>query len=152
MFISADVFGYIWWNIDDKNIGQTLAEILPQVDYLSPMLCPSAFQFGIPGFRDPVAYPYDIVYLSLQRALRRTGVPADRFRPWLQAFRDNAFDRRAFGSAQIRAQIDAANATGTDGWMLWNPRNVYTSAGLEPRSSADRQAAKPHVSGATPAR
>ena len=152
VFISADVFGYICWNLDDTNIGQTLAAILPQVDYLSPMLYPSTFRFGIPGFRDPVAYPYDIVYLSLQRALRRTGVPADRFRPWLQAFRDYAFDRRAFGSVQIRAQIDAANATGTDGWMLWNPRNVYTSAGLEPRLSTDRQVAKPHVSGATPAK
>ncbi len=152
VFISADVFGYVCWNLTDTNIGQTLAAILPQVDYLSPMLYPSTFQFGIPGFRDPVAYPYDIVYLSLQRALRRTGVPADRFRPWLQAFRDYAFDRRAFGSAQIRAQIDAANAIGTDGWMLWNPRNVYTSAGLELRPAAERQAAEPHVSGVTPAK
>jgi hypothetical protein len=41
-----------------------------------------------------------------------------RFRPWLQAFRDYAFDKRVFGAAQIRAQIDAAESAGSDGWML----------------------------------
>jgi hypothetical protein len=46
-----------------------------------------------------------------------------RFRPWLQAFRDYAFDHRPFDAAAIRAQVDAADAAGTDGWMLWNPRN-----------------------------
>ena len=29
-------------------------------------------------------------------------------------------------------QIDAAEAFGADGWMLWNPRNEYSAAGLKP--------------------
>lgn len=60
-----------------------------------------------------------------------------RFRPWLQAFRDYAFDKRVFGAAQIRAQIDAAESAGSDGWMLWNPRNTYTADGLHPRQQHD---------------
>lgn len=131
VFIAADVFGYVSWNSNDTHIGQQLERIAPHVDYLSPMLYPSGFSFGIPGHRDPVAAPYEIVRLSLQRAIDRTGLPGLRFRPWLQAFRDYAFDRRAFGEREIRLQIDAAEAAGTDGWMLWNPGNRYGEAGLE---------------------
>lgn len=133
VFIAADVFGYVCWNLDDTHIGQTLDAILPEVDYLSPMLYPSTFQFGIPGCRNPVANPYEIVFRSLERAQDRTRVPPIRYRPWLQGFRDYAFDRRPFGAAQIRAQIVAAEKSGADGWMLWNPRNVYTAAGLLPK-------------------
>lgn len=132
IFISADIFGYVAWNTDDTHIGQQLEAIVQHVDYLSLMLYPSGFTFGIPGHRDPVAAPYDIVHESLQRAQRRTGLSGVRFRPWLQAFRDYAFDKRAFGEREIRQQIDAADAAGTDGWMLWNPHNRYDDGGLAP--------------------
>jgi hypothetical protein len=105
---------------------------LKHVDYLSPMLYPSGFSFGIPGHRDPLAAPYDIVQRSLQRAPDRTGLPGVRFRPWPQAFRDYAFDRRVFGEHEIRSQINAADAVGTNGSMLWNPNNRYNDGGLEP--------------------
>lgn len=62
------------------------------------MLYPSTFQLGIPGYRDPVAHPYEVVYQSLERALERTHAPPVRFRPWLQAFQDYAFDRRHFAA------------------------------------------------------
>lgn len=132
VFVAADIFGYVTWNSNDTHIGQQLEEIIQHVDYLSPMLYPSGFTFGIPGHRDPVAAPYEIVQHSLQRAIERTGLPGFRFRPWLQAFRDYAFDRRIFGEHEIRSQIDAANAVGTNGWMLWNPSNRYNEGGLEP--------------------
>jgi hypothetical protein len=131
VFVAADVFGYVAWNSNDTHIGQQLEAVMQHVDYLSPMLYPSGFTFGIPGHRNPVAEPYDIVHDSLQRALKRTGLPGVRFRPWLQAFRDYAFDRRAFGEREIRLQIDAADAAGTDGWMLWNARNRYDDEGLQ---------------------
>ena len=98
------------------------------------MLYPSNFQFGIPGYRNPVAVPGEIVRLSLRNAVKRTGLPPIRFRPWLQAFRDYAFDRRLFGADMIRAQIEAAEAFGSDGWMLWNPRNAYGEAGLRAKT------------------
>jgi len=131
VFVAADIFGYVSWNRNDTDIGQRLEDLAPHLDYLSPMLYPSGFQFGIPGYRDPVAHPYEIVELSLRNARERSGLPGLRFRPWLQAFRDYAFDRRTFGDAEIAAQIRAARDFGSNGWMLWNPRNAYSDAGLK---------------------
>jgi len=131
VFLSADVFGYVCWNVDDTGIGQEIESLAPEVDTVSPMLYPSGFQFGIPGYRNPVQHPYEIVYLSLARAKERTGLPGSRFRPWLQAFRDYAYDHRPFGADEIRAQIRGAEAAGSNGWMLWNPHNVYSEEGLE---------------------
>jgi hypothetical protein len=130
VFLSADLFGYVCWNLDDTGIGQTLDSVAPYLDYLSPMLYPSGFHAGIPGCSDPVAHPYEIVYRSLARAKERSGLPPVRFRPWLQAFRDYAFDRREYGAKQIMQQIRAAEDFGSNGWMLWNPRNEYSADGL----------------------
>ena len=132
VFLAVDVFGYVCWNSNDLQIGQRLEDILPRVDYLSPMLYPSGFTFGIPGCTNPVAHPYEIVRRSLERALERTHASPRRIRPWLQAFTDYAFDRRKFGADQMEQQIRAAEDVGTDGWMLWNARNVYSSEGLAP--------------------
>jgi len=128
--ISADLFGYVCWNLDDTGIGQTLDAVKPYLDYLSPMLYPSGFHAGIPGCHDPVANPYEIVYRSLARARERSGLAPVRFRPWLQAFRDYAFDRRDYGAKEIMQQIRAAEDFGSNGWMLWNPRNEYSAEGL----------------------
>lgn len=130
VFLSADVFGYVSWNTSDTNIGQKLENLASVLDYISPMLYPSGFQFGIPGYLEPVHHPREIVYLSLERAKKRTDLPGIRFRPWLQAFRDYAFDKSPFEGEQIRAQIEAADQAGSDGWMLWNPRNSYSPNGL----------------------
>ncbi len=131
VFLSADIFGYVCWNYNDTFIGQRLEDLASQLEYLSPMLYPSGFRYGIPGYRNPVANPHEIVYLSLKKARARTHLAANRFRPWLQAFRDYAFDRRPFTGKEIRDQIEAAEKFGSHGWMLWNPRNVYSSEGLK---------------------
>jgi hypothetical protein len=128
VFLAVDIFGYVCWNPDDTRIGQQLERIAEVVDYISPMLYPSSFQFGIPGYRNPVQHPYEIVHRSLERALERTGVPPVRFRPWLQAFPDYAFGAGGFTAGQVRAQIRAAEDIGTNGWMLWNPHNRYSRA------------------------
>ena len=130
VFLAADIFGYVCWNLNDTDIGQKLEELAPLLDYISPMLYPSGFQYGIPGYRNPVAHPYEIVSLSLKRAKERTGLPGVHFRPWLQAFRDYAFDGRPFTGREIRVQIRATEDQGSHGWMLWNPRNIYSAEGL----------------------
>ncbi len=130
VFVCADVFGYAAWNLNDTQIGQKIDQIGSAVDYIALMLYPSGFQFGIPGYRNPVANSNRIVYLTLQRAQERTQIPSVRFRPWLQAFRDYAFDRRHFTGNEIRDQIKATEEFGANGWMLWNPRNVYSKEGL----------------------
>jgi hypothetical protein len=128
VFVAADIFGYVCWNLNDTDIGQKLDPIAATVDYLSPMLYPSGFQFGIPGYRNPVQNPYEIVYLSLRKARERTKISPLRFRPWLQAFKDYAFDRRQFNGKELRDQISASEKFGAQGWMLWNPVNQYTAA------------------------
>jgi len=50
VFLAADIFGYVCWNMNDTDIGQKLDPIASAVDYLCPMLYPSGFQFGIPAF------------------------------------------------------------------------------------------------------
>jgi hypothetical protein len=135
VFLSADIFGYVLWNLNDTKIGQKLEDVTPILDYINPMLYPSGFQYGIPHYRFPVAYPFEIVYLTLRRAQERTHLSTIRFRPWLQAFRDYAFDKRNFTGEEIRAQINAAEKFGSHGWMLWNPRNDYSPDGLKKRLS-----------------
>lgn len=130
VFTSADIFGYVCWNTNDTSIGQRLDDLASHVDYLAPMLYPSGFQFGVGEYKNPVKNPYEIVYLSLRKAQIRSGLPAVRFRPWLQAFRDYAFDRRHFKDFEIAAQIEASRDFGANGWMLWNASNVYRQYGL----------------------
>lgn len=138
VFLAADIFGYAAWNSNDTHIGQKLENLAAVLDYLSLMLYPSGFQFGIPGYPNPVRHPREIVHLSLEKAQQRTGLPAVRFRPWLQAFRDYAFDQTPFEAEQIRAQIDAADSFGSDGWMLWNPHNIYSRDGLRPEPQRNK--------------
>jgi hypothetical protein len=132
VYLSADIFGYVCWNTNDTTIGQQLEMLSDRIDYLSPMLYPSGFTWGIPGHRQAAAAPFEIVNKSLREALLRTGLGGVRWRPWLQSFRDYAFDRRAFGATEIRAQINAADGLETNGWMLWNARNHYSADGLKP--------------------
>ena len=130
VFLSADNFGYVAWNEGDTGIGQVFSEIGKVVDYISPMLYPSGFRFGIPGVRNPLNDPYRIIYASLERAKERTGFAGVVFRPWLQAFTDYAFDHRAFGKVQLRQQIKGAEDAGAQGWLLWEPRNRYPTQAL----------------------
>ena len=74
VFLAADIFGYVCWNLDDTEIGQRIVDVMQHVDYASPMLYPSGFQFGIPGYRDPVVNSHEIIYRSLERARVRANV------------------------------------------------------------------------------
>jgi hypothetical protein len=37
-----------------------------------------------------------------------------------------------FGAYEIANKTKASRDAGTDGWMLWNPRNVYTTNDIKP--------------------
>ena len=110
-------------------------ELAPHLDYICPMVYPSGYHVGIPGTRNPVANPYRVVYESV-RLTRQRAAPANvRIRPWLQDFRDYAFDKRYFRAGEIRAQIQGTQKAGGTGWMLWNPKNDYTGSALAPQRS-----------------
>ncbi len=131
VMVAANIFGYTCWKHKDQKIGQRLTDLSEYVDYLSPMLYPSGFSHGIPGYENPVAHPHEVILHSLRKAEELTGLPAVRFRPWLQAFRDYAYDRRSFHAADIHAQINASELNGSHGWMLWNAASRFSLAGLQ---------------------
>lgn len=56
-----------------------------------------------------------------------------RLRPWLQDFDLGVDSSRGiiFDVKKVRAQIDAAEAAGSSGWLLWSPNNVYTKEALK---------------------
>ena len=143
--VSADIFGYVLWNRTDTRIGQILEKMAPHVDYLYPMLYPSGFSRGSVAFSNPAAHPYEIVRISLQKGIAR-GVPAKKFRPWLQAFRDYAYSRLPYREREIAAQIRAAESLGSSGWLLWHPssRFGYVTPGTF-ALAADAQVESPSV-------
>ena len=133
-YVAADLFGYTAFNENDTDIGQRIEELAPHLDYICPMVYPSGYHVGIPGFRNPVQNSYAVVRESVRLIRRRAGHTPARVRPWLQDFRDYAFDRRIFGVSEIRDQIRGTDEGGGTGWMLWNPRNDYTGAALRAKS------------------
>ena len=135
-FLGADVFGYTAFNANDTDIGQRIEELSAHLDYMCPMVYPSGYHLGIPGYRNPVQHPYEVVKESVRLTRQRSQNSAMQVRPWLQDFKDYAFDKRIFGPGEVTAQIRAANDAGSSGWMLWNPRNDYTAAALRPKTSA----------------
>lgn len=132
--LAIDVFGYTAFNDNDTNVGQRVEDLAMLVDVICPMAYPSAYHVGIPGYRNPVAHPYEVVAETVRRIQARSRHSRVLVRPWLQDFRDYAFDRRAFGPLEVGAQMRAAHDAGAAGWMLWNPRNRYTVEALGPPS------------------
>ena len=128
--MAVDVFGYTAFNTNDTNVGQRVEDLATLVDVLCPMAYPSAYHRGIPGHANPIAHPYEVVFETVRRTRQRAMHSPVRVRPWIQDFRDYAFDRRPFGVAEVQSQIKGAEDAGAGGWMLWNPRNIYTADAL----------------------
>ena len=133
-FVAADVFGYTAFNENDTDIGQRIEELAPHLDYICPMVYPSGYHKGIPGHSNPVLVPYKVVHESVRLIRKRAGGTVARVRPWLQDFKDYAFDRRIFGIPEVQAQIRGSEEAGGAGWMLWNPRNDYTGSALRAKN------------------
>lgn len=131
VYMSADVFGLVTLAQDDLGIGQKIELIAQEVDYLSLMLYPSHYHKPEYGLKDPEREPYRTIELSLADAKRRTAGTRAKLRPWLQDFSLAV----RYTPADVRAQIKAAEDAGTDGWLLWNARNLYSEDALRPKPS-----------------
>ncbi len=149
VYFSADIFGYVPWNFNDTDIGQSLPELSGYLDYICLMVYPSGYHLGIPSYRFPVSHPREVVYNTLEQAKKRLGGQEEKLRPWLQNFRDYAFDRRPFTEREIRLQIEACKEAKTSGWLLWDPSNKYryTTRALKPAQTVDRKAESSRGSG-----
>lgn len=116
---SADVFGIVAVYDDDQGIGQYLRDLYQYVDFVSPMVYPSHWTEGsIAVDGEPNDHPGDVITISIESALDKMNGEIDKLRPWLQDFSLQGMS--AYGPDQVREQIDAAEAEGVEGWLLWN--------------------------------
>ena len=129
VFISADTYGEACWKSSDINIGHTITSLAKYSDYVAPMLYPSGFFKGTLGFKDPTDHNFEIIYRSIINMQNQ--IDPIRVRPWLQAFRDYAHDRKRYKKEQLFEQTRASVASSTNGWMFWNPSSRYSDIGLE---------------------
>jgi hypothetical protein len=125
VYFSGDIFGYTPWNTNDTDIGQKIEEVAQHLDYLCLMVYPSGYHLGIPGYRNPVQHSREVVYLTLEKATQRLGGQSKKLRPWLQNFRDYAFDRRPYTAHEIKLQIQACEQAKSSGYLLWDPSNKF---------------------------
>jgi hypothetical protein len=134
--ITADVFGLTVSTKGDMGIGQEWEKMVDAVDVILPMVYPSHYIPGNYGLSSPNAYPYRVIYRSMQDAIERTRlVPnAGTIRPWLQAF---TLGPPKYGPAHVRAQIQAVYDVGLKEWVLWSPGSNYDLAALAPEGGPD---------------
>lgn len=148
--ISADLFGMVTTAQDDMGIGQLFEHALPYFDYVAPMVYPSHYPPTFQGYKNPAAYPYEVVKYAMQEGVRRADalerkelgvkmgtttvsslpiehIYRDKLRPWLQDFDLGA----NYDAVEVRAQIKATYDVGLDSWMLWSASNKYTKGALE---------------------
>lgn len=149
--ISADLFGLSTVQPDDLGIGQIIEDAYLYFDFVCPMVYPSHYQSGFLNYKNPALYPYEVVKYSMEAALHRlatyniqvttatsTGLSvvshklSSKLRPWLQDFDLGADYNAAMVRKQIQAVYDAASTTPEliNGWLLWNPSNIYTKDAL----------------------
>jgi len=135
--ISVDLFGLTVLASDDLGIGQVIEDTFGNVDYVCPMIYPSHFAPGFMGYKNPASYPYEVIKHSMEEADKKLAawkianpdIPAAKIRPWLQDFNMGA----DYGVPEVKGQIKAVIETADSGWMMWSPRNVYTSGALNKR-------------------
>ena len=128
--VGADVFGFTLL-LDDLGIGQNVGPIAKVVDYVCPMVYPSHFPNGsIAVDGHPNDFPSETIAISMAAGERKLPDQAAKLRPWLQDF--SLPGLREYGPADVRAQIDAAEAAGVGGWMVWNAANDYHETAFNP--------------------
>lgn len=128
-WISLDFFGFVMerGGEDDLQIGQRLEDAVDVVDYISPMMYPSHYPPRHLGLDNPAAFPALVIDHGMKKGVPRFDGKRAQVRPWLQAFNLGA----VYDGAKIRAQIDMVEKYSNAGWLLWNPANVYSAAGLK---------------------
>lgn len=157
--ISADFFGLATVQQDDLGIGQIIEDTYAYFDYVCPMVYPSHYATLFLNYKNPAAHPYEVVKYSMENALRRLSAYREgqsatstattttisdsrlalgpKLRPWLQDFDLGADYDAAMVTKEIQAVYDASSSTPEfiNGFMLWNPSNIYTREAL--KSDAD---------------
>lgn len=119
--VSAAMFGLA--ATDDLGIGQWPGKLRNTLDAVYPMVYPSHFTDGQFGIDKPGDTPGPTIAAALSDWRRKTNGGVMQIRPWLQDFTLGGIP---YGAKEVKAQIDAANRTGADGWLLWNAQCIYS--------------------------
>jgi hypothetical protein len=132
---AIDLFPIIVLQGNDQGIGQTLQDLAPLVDSVNLMIYPSHYEEGnIPVDGHPNDYPAETVAYTLERAEELAPGTAPKMRPWLQDFDYPLEGYSDYGPAEVRAQIEAAEAAGASGWILWNATGTFEVEALTPEA------------------
>lgn len=129
--ITADVFGRVITTDSDSIIGQDWDELIRVTDVILPMVYPALYAPGNFQIPDPNANPYLLVKSAMDRAVARTEAANGSIatiRPWLQAFTQGS---PVYGSAEMKAQIQAVEDAGLVEWLFWNPNSVYPRSAFQ---------------------
>ena len=131
---AIDLFPIIALFGNDQGIGQTLQDLTPLADYVCLMIYPSHYELGNIPTADghPNDYPAETVTYTMEMAERLVPGTKQKMRPWLQDFTYPADGFRAYEAADVRAQIDATEAFGASGWLLWNAAGEFEVEALKP--------------------
>lgn len=149
IILSVDLFAYNMLKRDDLGVGQKFTELYDYFDYVSPMIYPSHYSPGNFGFDNPAEYPYEVVLGTIEKgkmqlwekSAAEVGTTTSaiinpvfekrlkKLRPWLQDFNIGAIYDGEMILKEKQAVYDAGL---TSGWLLWNPRNIYTESALDP--------------------
>lgn len=127
-YIATNVLAFTSFVSDDMGIGQSFELMAATNDYICPYLYPSDYPQGFDDFENPAEHPAEIVTRTLSRATSRLQGSGAKLRPWLQDFHGRNV---TYDAPKVRAEIDAAEAAGSAGWMLWNFGNTYTEGALK---------------------
>jgi hypothetical protein len=130
---AIDLFPIVALLGDDQGIGQTLQDLTPLADYVCLMVYPSHYEVGnIPVDGHPNDFPAETVAYTLEQSQEWVPGTMAKMRPWLQDFTYPLEGYSAYGPAEVRAQIDAAEALGVSGWLLWNAAGEFEVDALVP--------------------
>ncbi len=122
--VSVDVFGLSATR--DLGIGQLPRRVSSYADAVYPMVYPSHYNPGEYGIDQPDDHPGLVVSRSLADFRRALEGRKTRLTPWLQDFSLG----RPYTLEDLQLQIAAAKAHHANGFLLWNPEGVYTTAAL----------------------
>jgi hypothetical protein len=122
--VSVDVFGLSATR--DLGVGQVPRRLARYVDAVYPMVYPSHYRSGEHGLSDPSSEPGVTVSRSLRDFRKAMRGRKAKLIPWLEDFSLG----RTRTPDEVRAQIDAARASGAAGYLLWNPLGEYTDGAL----------------------
>ena len=109
-------------------IGQDVARMARNADYLAPQIYPGYWSSGRYGVPDPPRQPAEFTRALLARYQEVTAGGGAVLAPWLQNFELQGV---AYGDLEVRAMLDALGSLGVDRFLLWSPRVQYSGGALD---------------------